>query len=489
MAQIKEITWTGKQLNIINSLEESNKIFVEGGVRSGKSFLICWLIDWICTRTPGMTALILRKSYESIKTDTHIIFKSNPGFLTPDKGTWADGSRQFNYHNGSKIYFRHAEGAEHLLGITAGLVFFEQVELIAERDFDLIKNTRLSQWGGKNLATVEYLKNYNELINQNKLLYPRNWLFMTANPRAGWVKSRYIDNSEDGLLRFHVSTFDNMENLPEEYIADMSTASDEFKRVYFDGSWEFNSGLVYPEFGDKNIVEPEWEAVTDFRAVKYRTYLAIDPGYSNSKFAVIMAAVLADGRVYVFDEVVKNGKSVQEWEKVGLNEIIDEIKGKFNRYKFKPNINIIDYASNRKELTSGESLSMQFIKAGIPVTNSIKTDEMATIFRIKDLFKNGKIIINSRCRNLIRELGLFRWHEKKINTAVDEDNDCLDCLRYIINSTPRPQTGMLDIKEESSQQWGNRNMYKEWLKTWYGKEPVKKSGFSIKNDTKLDFGL
>lgn len=486
----KTISFNKKQEDIIESLIDHNKIFVEGGVRSGKSFLICWMIDYICSRTPGMTALVLRKSYESIKTDTHIILKHSPGFLTPDKGTWSDGSRQFNYNNGSKIYFRHAEGAEHLLGITAGLVFFEQVELIAEIDFDLIKQTRLSQWGGKNLITQEYLKTYEKHILTGQLLYPRNYLFMTANPRAGWLKGRYIDKDPmlEGIKHFHVSTFDNLDNLPEEYLADMANASDEFKRIYFDGSWQFNSGLVYSEFNEANIVEPEWEVIHNFIPHQYRTYVGIDPGYARSKFAVLMSATLPDGRLYIFDEVVHNGKDVQEFEKRGISEIITEMKQKYAKHKFVPNMAIIDFAANAK-IGGMESISGQFTRLGIPTSNSIKTDEMATIFRIKELLKANKIIINSRCRHLIKEMGLFRWHEKKLNKPVDEDNDTLDCLRYIVNQTPRAKDGVVSMKELHNQTWNEKNMYDKWLKGWYGVKEVKKTGFGTPNNTKMDFGI
>jgi phage terminase large subunit len=493
----KQITWNNKQKEVIESLIDHNKIFVEGGVRSGKSFLICWIIDYLCSRTPGMTALVLRKSYESIKTDTHMILKHSPGFLTQDKGVWADSSRQFNYNNGSRIYFRHAEGAEHLLGITAGLIFFEQVELVAEQDFDLIKNTRLSQWGGSNVITREYLATYEKHIKAGQLLYPRNYLFMTANPRAGWLKGRYIDkpSEDEGIKHFHVSTFDNLDNLPADYLADMSNASDEFKRIYFDGSWEFNSGLIYPEFTDKNVVEPEWEvcishgsAKPNFTASECRTFVGIDPGYSRSKFAVLMTAVLPTGQLYVFDEVVHNGKGVEEYEKVGIPEIAAEIKNKFSRHRFLPSMTIIDYSANTK-VGGMESISGQLQRLGITTSNSIKTDEIATIFRIKQLLKERKIIINSRCRHLIRELGLFRWHEKKLNKPVDEDNDCLDALRYIVNQTPRALDGQFSPQELFDQTWNKQAVYKNWLKTWYGKEQKPVTTFKTPNHSKLDFGL
>ena len=483
MAQKIDLKWNLRQTDIINSLASSDKIFIEGGVRSGKSVCVAWMIDYICRKTPGMVAYVLRKSYEAIKTDTHVIFAKNPGFLTPDKGKWKDGGREFQYnekYGNSVIYFRHADDIDNMAGPTAGLVFFEQVEQIKEEIYDYVKNTRLSQWGGNNLVTRSYLNRLGESVKQGLYLPPRNYIFLTANPRAGWVKGRYIDKSPEleGIKHFHVSTYDNIENLPDQYQVDMANATDQFRRRYFEGSWQFNSGLIYPEFGDGNIVEPPFDLSLDFSQM--RTLVAVDPGYAKSKFAVLMGCVLPDRRIYIFDEVVRNGAKVEEWEKVGIPDIAKEMKEKYQKHRFLPNSGLIDPASNA-QIAGMQSITKQFQTLGIFLTNAKKPAEMESIYKIKDMFKNHKIIISSRCVNLIRELGLFRWHEKKLDQPVDEDNDCLDALRYIVNENPLPS-----FSENAENPFNN--VYTEWLKTWFGKEEKKQIGFSNKR-TKLDFGL
>jgi phage terminase large subunit len=485
MAEVRSIKWNLKQQEIIKSLTEHNRIFVEGGVRSGKSVCVAWMIDYICRKTPGMVAYVFRKSYEQIKTDTHVIFGQNPGFLTPDKGKWADGKREFRYnatYGNSIIYFRHADDIDDLAGPTAGLIFFEQVEQIREDVFDYAKNTRLSQWGGNNLITRSYKDRLSQGIKEGRYLPPRNYLFMTANPRAGWIKGRYIDKNalDDNIKHFHVSTYDNLENLSDEYRQEMENASEQFRRRYFEGSWQFNSGLIYPEFDDANIVEPPFDIDRDFSS--YRTLVSVDPGYSKSKFAVLLSAILPDGRLYIFDEVVKNGKNAEEWEKVTIPDIAKAMKEKYFRHKFVPSIGLIDPASNAK-IAGMESITKQFQTLGIHLKNANKPKEMDSIYKIKQLFKDKKIIVNSRCVNLIRELGLFRWHEKKIDIPVDEDNDCLDALRYIVNESPK-------ISPYDTVNSPYERVYESWLKEWYGKEPVAKgNSLKWKNNTKLDYGL
>ncbi len=485
MAEVRSFTWNDKQTEIIKSLATHNKLFIEGGVRSGKSWVVAWMIDYICRKQPGMVALVLRKSYEAIKTDTHVIFGQNPGFLTPDKGKWRDNKREFRYnetYGNSIIYFRNADDIEPMAGITAGLVFFEQVEQIREEVFDYVKNTRLSQWGGNSLITQSYLKRLDSGIKSGQYLTPRNYIFMTANPRAGWVKGRYIDQSAalDGLKHFHVSTYDNLANLSDQYREDMANASEQFRRRYFEGSWQFNSGLIYPEFDEANIVEPPFDVHLDLSGL--RTLISVDPGYAKSKFAILLSAVLPDGRLYIFDEVVRNGSKVEEWEKVGIKEMVTELKSKYGKHKFVPSIGLIDPASNAK-IAGMESVTKQFQTLGIYLKNASKPNEMDSIYKIKQLLKDKRIIVNSRCVNLIREFGLFRWHEKKLDTMVDEDNDCLDALRYIVNESPKPT-----LYSATSNPY--EKVYENWVREWYGKEPEgKATSLKWKNNSKLDYGI
>src|ERR1700722_5489551 len=261
--QVKDLSFNEKQLEVIKAFKEGNsRLFLEGGVRSGRSLVAAYLIDYICQRTPGMEAYVYRDTYESIRKDTHRIMKDKPGFMN-GHGQWKDGSKEFHYGNGSKIFFQYTKGGRHTLGQTAGLLFFEQIESIKEEDFDLIL-PRLSQWGPA--AKENYMKEWGNYQRAGKLLKPRNYLFMSANPRAGWLKARYIDTEgkpdiekngevlvvdnlkKEKIKRIHLSTYDNIQNLGEEYLGQMEASSDAFKKLYYDGSWTFNTGIIYPEF-------------------------------------------------------------------------------------------------------------------------------------------------------------------------------------------------------------------------------------------------
>jgi hypothetical protein len=185
--------WLPKQKECIESFAKGEeRIFFEGAVRAGKSVCFAYIIDFICSHTIGMEFYIYRDTFESIKKDTHRILTANPGFAN-GKAILKDQGKSLYYPDThSTIFFQHTKGASHTLGQTAGGLFFEQLETMSEADFDLIM-PRLSQWGPKSIS--DYVNKYRKFIKSGQLLVPRNYLFMSANPRAGWLKSRYIDTN------------------------------------------------------------------------------------------------------------------------------------------------------------------------------------------------------------------------------------------------------------------------------------------------------
>lgn len=513
MTQVKQFQFNDKQLEVINAFKKgSNRLFLEGGVRSGKSVVCAYLIDWICSRTPGMEAYVYRDTYESIRKDTHRILKDNPGWLN-GKGQWKEGSKEFHYSNGSKIFFQYTKGGKHTLGQTAGLIFFEQVESIREEDYDLIL-PRLSQWGPQ--AQLNYMTQWGRYVKAGKLIKPRNYLLLSANPKAGWVKSRYIDTEgmpdtqkegktliqdnikKENITRFHLSTYDNIQNLGEEYLRSMETASEDFKKRYYDGSWEMNTGLIYPEFKDDdfesggNVVNFEWEIANDFNPKNLRTFVAIDPGYVKSKFAALFCAILSDNTYYIFDELVRNGKGVEEWDKIGPKEFAQLLKDKYRERGFEPSKTIIDPAAHNENSGMG-SVSGLLARHGIVATSALKTKESGSIFAIKDLFKGKRIIVNVRCQAFLKELGLFRWDERKQageQKPLDEDNDLCDCLRYIINTSPHPLQNVQNYKDIMAKNYGPDMLYKNWLKSWYGAKQKKTNILAIDNkNRKQSWGI
>jgi len=67
--------------------------------------------------------------------------------------------------------------------------------------------------------------------------------------------------------------------------------------------------------------------------------------------------------------------------------------------------------------------------------NSPSSLQRTTLFRcirlVSDCIKDGRIRINHRCRDTLREINLYRWDEKAGKDAPVKENDhAMDDMRY-----------------------------------------------------------
>ena len=60
-----------------------------------------------------------------------------------------------------------------------------------------------------------------------------------------------------------------------------------------------------------------------------------------------------------------------------------------------------------------------------------KNDVVSGIRLVSDCIKDGRIRINRRCRDTLREINLYRWDEKAGKDAPVKENDhAMDDMRY-----------------------------------------------------------
>ena len=69
-----------------------------------------------------------------------------------------------------------------------------------------------------------------------------------------------------------------------------------------------------------------------------------------------------------------------------------------------------------------------------------KNDVVSGIRLVSDCIKDGRIRINRRCRDTLREINLYRWDDKAallgVEKPVKENDHAMDALRYFVNSLP-----------------------------------------------------
>ncbi len=453
--------WSEKQKSVIINVSHdilhnnSDNLYymLSGGVGAGKSLVGLYLVDFICRRQPGITALVSRRVYSALLTDTFNILKNNPAILDDSKGKWNNLERTFKYTNGSIIYFRQLENADdYLLGPSYGLIYVDQIELCKEDDYRLL-TTRLRQFGKNHYYNSEFKSQ----IANHQVLRPHNYMILTANPKGCWVKKNIIYNCESNFKIFNFPTICNAENLPEGYINENESQS--FKDRYYGGIWDNLKGLIYPEFTDKNLVTNNYhekyiykeqisgKIITDFS--KLTNYIIIDPGFITSKYAVLFASIMPDGSMYFYDSLSYNGKKVDEQNRVYIDTICREIKSKIAEYNIYNYNGLIDPAANAAS-EGGPSRTQQLQESGIYVSNAQKTNEIAGIMRVNKEMKAGKIKINANCVQLLQELEIYSWKTNKVGNIdkevpEDRDNDFCDAMLYLSNELASPTHHAINI--------------------------------------------
>ena len=186
------------------------------------------------------------------------------------------------------------------------------------------------------------------------------------------------------------------------------------------GSFENPTGLVYSEFNRNRNVCPHFSP-KEMGEVAY--YRGIDLWVSHPT-AVVYVAVDKDENVYVFDETYRSNAL--------LKEIVEEIDKKSRGYDFEYTVR--DSAAAREWL----ELQNLWLKT-VPVKKLAKLDNELSarrwgILLINQMLKDGKLVISSRCKNLIKEFESHYYKEngKKDGEVNKVDDDLLDALRYVV---------------------------------------------------------
>lgn len=216
---------------------------------------------------------------------------------------------------------------------------------------------------------------------------------------------------------FHFTTYDNPHIAKEEIDkARLEMTETRFAQEYL-ADFKKVEGLVYKEFSrDRHLYD---ELVKD----KHYEYLGgVDFGFTNPT-AVAHIHKDANGIFWIDNEWYQTGRTE--------NQVADYILScKFNKvYPDPENASAIQLLSQK-----GVNVR-EVVKGRNRMTN--KTFIVASIDRVRDLFKQNKIMINKRCVNLIAELESYCYPDSKdggdeSENPIKENDHLLDAIRYVI---------------------------------------------------------
>lgn len=257
------------------------------------------------------------------------------------------------------------------------------------------------------------------------------------------------------------SSFDNP-HLGKEYLETIrQTVTSDFWEQEYLASFKRFTGLVYQEFDVTRHVEYFDIDLTK----KYTKLFGLDfavRGWTAST----PVFVDTNGDIWILDNYKVQGlTATQHFE--GIRDML-------NKYStMQSYIGYADPAGWAKNQTKGDmiwSLADEYLELGLNIVQA-NNEVTAGINYLRQLFKNDKIHIHSRCKELIDEIQQYQWKpqsDKQIGTADESEavrkfNDHLcDALRYSLYSkTTAP------AKESEKPKWNGGEVltFKPWWET------------------------
>ena len=262
--------------------------------------------------------------------------------------------------------------------------------------------------------------------------------WITTTPQGyDWVYNEFYKRAKEGDPDYNAWQYRTIDNpyIPQEVVEKArNTMTDVMFRQEYLASFEKLTGLVYPDFDEKDHVA---DSVEGDRDDLY--FVGIDVGYTNPT-AVVLVRETADHIMYIVDEYYETGKTVKE--------VADAIKQMVGTKRIE--MYIVDPASKATHQETGTDVSVEqlFHENGIPVTpgnNDVRAgiDYVTQLLRKDEALGRSRLQVLGKCKNVIREFQNYSWPKYKegsLNNKKEKPEKAfdhsLDAVRYVVMSRP-----------------------------------------------------
>ena len=396
-----------KQLLRLFKQKELRRInILHGSVRSGKTWisLVLWAF-WILTMPEDAAYLMVAKTLTSLRRNCLDLLETLVGKSNFSYSLAAKQAVLF----GRTVYLEgvnDARAESKIRGMTLQGAYCDELTLFTQ-DFFTMLLSRLSM--------------------------PEAKLFGTTNPDSPnhWLKSEYLDRSQELDLMEMRFTINDNEFLDPEYVRQLKR---EYTGVFYErfilGNWVIAEGLVYSMFSEKEHVVhvlPECCAHPEKGQGEY--YISVDYGTKNP-FSAGLWCVSGGGATriaeYYYDGRKSKKPRTDEEHYAALEKLIrHEVwnSGRRTVESYPIQCVVID--------PSAASMIECIRRHGSFSVRAAKNDVIPGIGITGSLLAAGKLKIHADCKDCIREFGIYSWDEKAKGDQVIKENDhAMDDTRY-----------------------------------------------------------
>lgn len=378
-------------------------LICDGAVRSGKTSIMMWaFVDWAMREFDGQRFGICGKTVDSASKNIVVPFIS-----------MALAKERYN------LRWRRAD---HVLEITrcGKTNYFEVFGGKDESSFMLIQGRTLA---GVLLDEVVLMPEsfVNQALARCSVDGSRIWFSCNPGSPQHWFYKNWIEGSaQRNALYLHFNMRDNpalSDSILARYEAMYSGV---FYDRYILGKWVLAEGLIYPMFGDSCVVDEEPVTEGEY-------YISCDYGTLNPFSAQLWHW---DGKTATcLREYYYSGRETQR------NKTDEEYCTEIGRLAGNLPIRSI-------VVDPSAASFIEVLRRKQYIVRKAKNDVLNGIMLTARYLQDGTIKIHRRCKDSIREFGLYRWDDKATEDRPIKENDhAMDSIRYFAFTILRERVG------------------------------------------------
>lgn len=299
---------------------DARHVMLEGGGRSGKTFVACWTLAMRAIAAPGSRHVIFRFRFNHVKSS--IWYDTFPKMMalcfpgvkyTENKTDWF-----LELAGGSQIWIAgldDKERTEKILGLEFATIYLNECSQIPYPSTQTA-GTRLAQ-------RVNYTLEGQTKTLRLKMLYDQNppskghWTYKVFHKKLDPENGHVLLNP-DNYAHILLNPMDNRDNIAPEYIEEMESASSRIQRRFLHGEYgEETPNALFPD-----TVIDRWRVLDGKIPDLIRIVVAVDPSGAdedgnseNDAIGIVVAGLGTDGKAYVLEDcTVKAGPAT--WGRV-----------------------------------------------------------------------------------------------------------------------------------------------------------------------------
>lgn len=284
------------------------EVLVVGAAGTGKSRACLEKVHLVCTQTPNVRALIVRKTLVSLASTALDTLRK---FVIPEAlaagEVWFHGGGpqdppQYRYSNGSTITIGGMDRPSRIMSSEYDLVYVQEATELMEEDWEAL-TTRLRNWK----------VTFQQILADCNPDRPTHWLKLRAD--LGKVRMLTSLHEDNPVL------FDEQGSITPngaEYMSKLDALTGVRRERLRFGRWAAAEGIIYEDWSERHhLIDP-------FKIPNsWRRYWAVDFGFTNP-FVCQMWAEDPDGRLILYREFYHTKWTNDVHARYILSKVLDD---------------------------------------------------------------------------------------------------------------------------------------------------------------------